>query len=483
MWGTVAPMLSRPNGSPAALSGFWAVAVRARERVFGNLAECRTTDPKVTMSQRSHEMTAKIEPSTSDQTAVGFRCVDFELSGSEDQVLHPGTGLVRVLVKLHQTPLGFITLPAGSTLQSTDIIERATDELGEQILAHLSDDGFGPSAQQDLRSAIELSCPRPTFDEHVSVVIGTRNRPEHVQGCLEKLLDLDYPDFDVIVVDNDPADDATRDVFASAVGHDSRFTYRRLPMAGVSAARNSGIEAARGPLVAFIDDDVRVDRHWLQSLARAFATKPAPTCVTGLIAAHSIDSAEQLYFDSRVSWSANLRPRIYLSTSEDPLHPWAAGRFGAGANMAFRLDAVRALGGFDTDLGPGTLALGGEDIDLFVRALRAGGILRYEPAALAWHLHRSDAAGLERQLFGYGIGLTAYLTKHALQPRVALEMAGKLPRAVRHALKVTAQPAGQHPSDPSTRRYRRIERTGMVLGPLYYLRSRLQHASMRRHRQ
>lgn len=433
------------------------------------------------MSQRAHEMTAKIGSPTADPSAMNLRCVDFELSGPQDQVLSPGVGLIRVLVKLHQTPMGFLTLPSDSVLQSTDVLDRAIDELAEPILAHLAEDGFAPAAQQDLRSAIELSCPRPTFDDHVSVVIGTRNRPEHVQGCLEKLLDLDYPDFDVIVVDNDPADDATRDVFTATVGHDSRFRYRRLPMAGVAAARNAGIEAASGPLVAFIDDDVRVDRHWLQSLARAFATKPAPTCVTGLIAAHSIDSAEQLYFDSRVSWSANLRPRIYRPTSEDPLHPWAAGRFGAGANMAFRLEAVRALGGFDTDLGPGTPALGGEDIDLFVRALRAGGVLRYEPAALAWHLHRSDAAGLERQLFGYGIGLTAYLTKHALQPRVALEMAGKLPRAVRHALEVTAQPAGSHTSDPSTRRYRRIERTGMVLGPLYYLRSRLQHASMRRH--
>jgi GT2 family glycosyltransferase len=224
--------------------------------------------------------------------------------------------------------------------------------------------------------------------------------------------------------------------------------------------------------VAFVDDDVRVDPFWLQALARAFNEHPSVASVTGLVAAQSLVGAEQLYFDSRVSWATDLEPRVYHPTSDDPLHPWAAGRFGAGANMAFRLDAIRALGGFDENLGPGTKAMGGEDIDLFVRTLRSGGDLMYEPAALVWHVHRSTRADLERQLFGYGVGLTAYLLKQALHRQVALEMARKLPRATRHILAVTRVPQTNGVAARSARRYRLIELTGMALGPLYYLQSR-----------
>lgn len=407
--------------------------------------------------------------------AVDVWCTELELSTAEPDAAAeagPAGAANRVLVRLHHVPIGFVTLD-GPAQAPGALLATALVQLREQVDRHLAADGLHPSSSHETFDLMRLPCPRPRLDDHVTVVIGTRNRPQHVRDCLGRLLELDYANIDVVVVDNAPDSEATRDAFVAAVGDDERFRYIRLAQPGVSRARNAGIDAARGPLVAFVDDDVRVDTFWLQGLVRAFHRVPSAVCVTGLVATRAIAGPEQRYFDSRVSWASNLEPRTFHPTSEDPLHPWAAGRFGAGANMAFRLDAVRALHGFDENLGPGTPAKGGEDIDLFVRALRAGGDLVYDPGALAWHLHRSESADLEKQLFGYGVGLTAYLAKHALDPAVAWEMARKLPPAVRHVLQVTRAPQRRGVVGPLARRYRRIELAGMVVGPLYYLRSRL----------
>ena len=462
-------------------------AARAAAAWFNRPAGPLASDERPDEQRDRERMSAG--PSRTDGAAAGRAgavaglCTELELSAPTLEPVGDEVTTVRVLVRLHRTPLGFVSVAPEEYARPGAVLALALDQLRADVVAHLEVDGLaptvddGPVDDETLGRALSAPCPRPLLDEHVSVVVATRNRPEHVWGCLEQLLALEHPSFDVTVVDNDPATDATRDVVAALVGDDPRFTYVRLDRAGVSRARNAGIDRARGPLVAFIDDDVRVDPFWLQGLVRAFASSPAVTCVTGLIAARTISGAEQLYFDSRVSWSASLEPHVYHPTSDDPLHPWAAGRFGAGANMAFRLDAVRALGGFDLDLGPGTPAKGAEDIDLFVRALRAGGDLRYDPAALAWHIHRSDAAALEQQLFGYGAGLTAYLFKHALSPRVALDMLGRLPRAVRHIATVTkVEGVDAGPAEDASR-YRRIELSGMALGPLLYLRSRLRRGS------
>lgn len=409
------------------------------------------------------------------QPAVEVWCTEFELSEPAGGELTPPppAAAVRVLARLHHVPIGFFVLEPGAPTTVAAVKAIALAELAEPLRHHLAEDGWPLGPGDDLADVVRLPCPRPVLDDHVTVVVGTRNRPGHVRDCLARLLELEYASFDVVVVDNAPDTEETREAFFDAVGGDERFRYLRLDRPGVSRARNAGIAAALGPLVAFVDDDVRVDPFWLQGVVRAFARVPSAVCVTGLVATRAIAGPEQRYFDSRVSWAANLEPRVFHPRSDDPLHPWAAGRFGAGANMAFRLEAVRALHGFDEDLGPGTIAKGGEDIDLFVRALRAGGDLVYDPAALAWHIHRSEAADLEKQMYGYGVGLTAYLAKHASTPAVALEMARKLVPGLRHVLRVTHAPQRSGLVSAAARRYRRIELTGMLVGPSYYLRSKL----------
>nr|MDT0667760.1 glycosyltransferase [Micromonospora sp. DSM 115978] len=102
------------------------------------------------------------------------------------------------------------------------------------------------------------------------------------------------------------------------------------------------------------------------------------------------------------------------------------------ANFAFRADVLRELGGFDEALGAGTPTGGGDDLDAFLRVLLAGHALAYEPAALVWHSHRADLEQLRQQMFNYGSGLSAYLTKYVLAAGTRRRLLAALPAGVTH---------------------------------------------------
>ncbi|ORA02102.1 glycosyltransferase family 2 protein [Mycolicibacterium bacteremicum] len=269
--------------------------------------------------------------------------------------------------------------------------------------------------------AVTLDLPRPTRDPDVStaavlppisVVLCTRERPEDLAGALASLSTLDYPDFEIIVVDNAPVTDATARVVAGAA--DARIRRVLEPVAGLSNARNAGLRAARHDIVAFTDDDVVVDPYWLRGLAGGFERSEEVACVCGMVPSGELRTAAQAYFDQRVSWAATLIPRSYSLAEPPPdlpLFPFQVGMYGTGANFAISRSAAAELGGFDEALGAGTSTKGGEDIDMFFRLVAAGHTLVNEPAAIVWHRHRSDGAALLVQARGYGLGLGAWLTK------------------------------------------------------------------------
>lgn len=251
----------------------------------------------------------------------------------------------------------------------------------------------------------------------ISVVLCTRERPDQLADALSSVLALDYPDFEVVVVDNAPRTDATASVVRRCA--DARVRYVEEPVPGLSAARNTGLRQARHPVVAYTDDDVVVDRHWLRALAAGFSRAPQVSCVSGLVPSGELRTAAQAYFDRRVTWAGSLQRRVYSMAdppADQPLFPFQVGRFGTGANFAVKRDRVLQLGGFDEALGAGTASQGGEDLDLFFRVLTAGDALATEPAAIVWHRHRSDNEALLVQARGYGLGLGAWLTKVVLDP-------------------------------------------------------------------
>lgn len=384
----------------------------------------------------------------------------------------------RILVRLHGHPLGFVQLPVAGRIPSASEVQHAvSDQLAERLRAHLEADGISPSPDPPISSHVTCRLDPGTTGEPISLVVCTRDRPSILTGCLRSLLALTHGEFEVIVVDSASRGDGTQRSFESAVGSDRRFRLVREEKPGLSRARNRGLSEANHRLVAFTDDDVTVDPEWLTRIDAGFSRDPNAGCVTGLVPAARLDSAGQQFFEDRYSWADEMDPRIYdLEHNRDPspLYPYSPGIFGTGANFAVDGPHFRSLGAFDEALGAGTKAAGGEDLDCFVRVLRSGRSLVREPSAIVWHTHRADLADLRRQMYTYGTGLTAFLTKQLLQRETAGELLRRVPSGLRRAARVwtpSAQAPTERPSPPPGLISREI--WGLVAGPFAYLRSRL----------
>ncbi|MDR6981058.1 GT2 family glycosyltransferase [Streptomyces sp. 3330] len=318
-----------------------------------------------------------------------------------------------------------------------------------------------------------------------TVVVATRERVEKLAHALDSLLSQDHPDFEIVVVDNAPVTGATRDLVARRYAE--RVRYVTEPAPGLAVAHNKGVEVAHGEVIAFTDDDVVADPRWLTELTAPFTADPGLGCATGLILPARLRTPAQVLLESHGGFAKGFTARTYDPhdpPADEPLFPFAAGRFGSGANMAFRAEALRAAGGFDPATGAGTLARGGDDLYGFVRVLAGGHRLHYTPLALVWHHHRETWRDLETQAYGYGAGLTAYLTAILVnRPGLLPAFLARLPRGLAHARALTASreavPAADGaPGGHDTRthawpaRLSRLQRRGMLYGPVGYLRAR-----------
>ncbi|MET4591931.1 glycosyltransferase [Arthrobacter sp. 754] len=316
----------------------------------------------------------------------------------------------------------------------------------------------------------------------VTVVVCTRDRASLLRGSLGAIQKLDYPNFDVLVVDNAPttAQTATmvRDEF-----DDSRIRIITEPVPGLSHARNAGLRNAEGDIVAFTDDDVVVDEAWLSEIAAGFERMPGTACVTGLVPAGELRSPAQGYFDARVSWSKTWEPKVYSLAeppAELPTFPFCIGAFGTGANFALDRRAALDLGSFDPALGVGTRTGGGEDIDMFTRVVLAGYSLVVQPSAIVWHRHRDDIQALRLQARGYGLGLGAWLAKVLSNPETAKLALARSPRAARNFLRNARvknglseeRPVGDDLWDAQLAKVLRVELYSVALGPLNYMLER-----------
>nr|WP_184240677.1 glycosyltransferase [Conyzicola lurida] len=282
----------------------------------------------------------------------------------------------------------------------------------------LTDGTIDPAELAAQTEALPAAATRPALDRRpsVTVVICTRDRSSILSAALTSILAVDYPNFDVVVVDNASATSATSDLVSEHFA-DPRVTLVTEPFPGLAGARNTGIAHATGEFIAFTDDDVLVDAGWLDGLVAGFARSEDADCVVGLVPSGELRTRVQSYFDERVTWSHNLTPRVFSMDEKPadlPTFPFSVGQFGTGANFALRRSTLARIGGFDTAFGVGTRTGGGEDIDMFSRVLLAGGTLVVEPSALVWHRHRADIGALRTQAEGYGLGLGAWLTKLVL---------------------------------------------------------------------
>ena len=391
---------------------------------------------------------------------------ELDLDGDE-AVLRPGPGSppvthgeVFVLVRRGGRPVGTLLgrVPEGADPRAV-LAERARAESGPAV--------FGDPGE-------------PPF---TSVVVATRERAGQLARALDSLLAQDHPRFEIVVVDNAPVTSETRELIERKYAE--RVRYVREPVPGLAGAHNAGLDAVRGEVVAFTDDDVVADPRWLTELSAPFAADAGLGCCTGLILPALLTTPAQVLLESHGGFAKGFTPRTYdpaRPPGDEPLFPFTAGRFGSGANMAFRTAVLRSVGGFDPATGAGTAARGGDDLYGFVRVLAQGHRLRYTPYALVWHHHRETWRDLETQAYGYGAGLTAYLTAVLVnRPALLPAFLARLPRGLAHARALTAvreAEGGGTPGDhdvrthPWPRRLSRLQRRGMLYGPAGYLKAR-----------
>lgn len=289
-------------------------------------------------------------------------------------------------------------------------------QLSWPITGHIAGDILGdPDATLDALASLPAVCPRHARDPRtpITVAVCTRNRAAQLSHCLDAIAALDYPSdlLDIVVVDNAPVDETTKQVVARYPG----MRYVREPAPGLDRARTRAIQEARGQVIAYTDDDVSVDAGWVKAIARAFEDEPHAMAVTGLVVPDELDTPAQLLFERYGGFGRGFRRAVYrVPDGVGTVRLYGGtGRFGTGANMAFRRVFFDRHGVFDPALDVGTPANGGGDLEMFLRVLKQGYALVYEPAATVRHRHRRSYAELRTQIANNGVGFYAYLVRTA----------------------------------------------------------------------
>lgn len=220
----------------------------------------------------------------------------------------------------------------------------------------------------------------------VSVVVCCYNAAPTLDECLRSLAALDYPDYEVIVID-DGSTDATHQIAAN-------YPVRciRVPNGGLSKARNLGIDNASGEIVAFIDSDAYADPAWLYYIVCALEEHDAAA-----VGGPNLSPPHDGFVAQCVDKSPG-NPTCVLVDNERAEHI-------PGCNMAYRKSAFASAGKFDEQH-----RAAGDDVDLCWRLLLTDQVIAYHPSALVWHHRRSTIRGYLRQQKGYGFA-EAHLQK------------------------------------------------------------------------
>ncbi|MEQ1575076.1 MAG: glycosyltransferase, partial [Vicinamibacterales bacterium] len=228
------------------------------------------------------------------------------------------------------------------------------------------------------RAFAEVPFARDNTWPRMSVAVCVYNGEQTFRDCCEGLKELDYPDFEVIIVD-DGSTDRT-----AAIAAEYSFRLIRTPNRGLSHARNTALEAATGTIVAYTDGDARPDPHWLTYLAHAFGASKHVG-----VGGWNIAPPEDGWIADCVANSPGGPVHVLLSDREAEHIP--------GCSMAFRVDALRAIGGFDPQF-----RAAGDDVDICWRLQEAGGTIGFSAPAMVWHHHRNSIKAYWRQQLGYG---------------------------------------------------------------------------------
>jgi GT2 family glycosyltransferase len=212
----------------------------------------------------------------------------------------------------------------------------------------------------------------------ISVVVCAYNESATIRECLEALAKVEYPDFEVIVVD-DGSEDGTAQI---AGEYDVRVIS--ISNHGLSHARNLGLREATGAIIAYLDADAYPDPHWLSYLASTFVRNGYAA-----VGGPNLPPPDDGPVSQCVASSPGGPIHVLLSDTEAEHIP--------GCNMAFRRDMLEAIGGFDTQF-----RIAGDDVDVCWRLQERGCSIGFNPAAVVWHHRRNSVRAYWRQQLNYG---------------------------------------------------------------------------------
>ncbi|PIG94117.1 glycosyltransferase [Gloeocapsopsis sp. IPPAS B-1203] len=313
------------------------------------------------------------------------------------------TGIALILRRKDRL-IGFLmkALPAKSVLTPEELAQLISREVGTKLL------------QESIREEL-VSPATATHLPSLTVAICTKDRPKNLARCLKSLLNLKQPIsrasycFEILVIDNAPTNEQTQELVASLPS----VRYVREPKPGLDFARNRALHEATSEILAFVDDDVTVDRRWLDGLMEAWVENPDAAAFTGQVLPYELTTKAQILAEQNGGFRNGFEKIRYGQTLPGYyMYPCGAGMFGNGCNMAFRREVLQKLGGFDEALDTGFPLPGGGDLDIFYRVIRAGYPLVYEPQYLVFHQHRQEYKKLRHQYCqSWGMGFMAFVVK------------------------------------------------------------------------
>jgi GT2 family glycosyltransferase len=294
----------------------------------------------------------------------------------------------------------------------------------------------------------------------ISVGVATCGRPSDLRTCLAAVARQTRAPAEVVVVDQEPSPEARAVVEQSGL---ASITYVEQERLGLSASRNLALELAAGDLLAVTDDDCAPDERWLEAIAGAFARAPQPEVVTGPI--HPLGDAPA------GGHAISLRVEDAACDYRGRVQPWGVG---SGGNFAGAVSLLRRLGGWDERLGAGSAGMAAEDAEIIYRALLAGSLIRFEPAAIVRHAWQTaDRRMATRWSYGFGVGAMCGLLLAGRDPYSLRMLAGYLNLHVRPAVKALLR------REWGPLRERALALAGPFAGLVYGLRSSRRPARVR----
>jgi GT2 family glycosyltransferase len=312
----------------------------------------------------------------------------------------------------------FLNGPIGDFGTMVDPMPRLTATAGDSEREAASQEPKKPALTM-VRSAF-ASAPFPARRRwpRVTVAVCTRNSSDSLRDCLDGIRELEYPDYETIVVD----DRSTDNTAAIARAHGARLV--RSPRHGLAASRNTALETATGEFVAFVGDNVVVDPHWLTYLVAVFGATDHVAVGGPTIARPGHGLVAECVANSPGAPG----PALASDGEADVI---------AASNVAYRRAKLRTIGGFDSAFGAG-----GGDVDVSWRLREQGWTLGFSPGAVVWRPAASTIGGYWEEQRSDG------MTEGLLER--------KWPRKFSVAGQVLsgARPNGEHVATPARSRYR-----------------------------